>query len=288
MHKLIGILILFFFSSYLQASEISPDVIYGDDNRLDLYQVEDPILSVLASSSVALVKKRNLRTREEGVHLVTRNFGESYQLCSSERFRDQESGAFCSGFLVNETTIVTAGHCIRTDNDCEDTRFLFDFAIKTPGAESPRNFSDDQVFKCKKLVHSEARGNGADFAIVELDRPVVGRSPLSFRETTNPTVGDPLVVIGHPAGLPTKVAAGANVRSLGNKFFVANLDTYGGNSGSAVLNASNGKVEGILVRGELDFIYKNGCRVSNVCTDMGCRGEDVTNIHEVKSHISGL
>lgn len=62
---------------------------------------------------------------------------------------------------------------------------------------------------------------------------------------------------------------------------MANLDTYGGNSGSAVFNDRTGEVEGILVRGEVDYTYKGNCMVSNVCTDSGCRGEDVTYISEV-------
>ena len=59
-------------------------------------------------------------------------------------------------------------------------------------------------------------------------------------------------------------------------FFVANLDTYGGNSGSPVFNAASYKVEGILVRGENDFVTNGTCYVSLVCPTTGCRGEDVT------------
>jgi hypothetical protein len=68
-------------------------------------------------------------------------------------------------------------------------------------------------------------------------------------------------------------------------FFVANLDTYGGNSGSAVFNAATGLVEGILVRGEQDYVQKGDCRVSNVCPADGCRGEDVTKIAAVADKI---
>jgi hypothetical protein len=59
-------------------------------------------------------------------------------------------------------------------------------------------------------------------------------------------------------------------------FFAANLDTYGGNSGSPVFNATSGTVEGILVRGENDFVSNGSCYVSLVCPTTGCRGEDVT------------
>ncbi|MEK7233144.1 MAG: S46 family peptidase [Elusimicrobiota bacterium] len=41
-----------------------------------------------------------------------------------------------------------------------------------------------------------------------------------------------------------------DVHSSNPGFFVANLDTYGGNSGSAVFNVETNLVEGILLRSE--------------------------------------
>src|SRR5690606_7248906 len=135
------------------------------------------------------------------------------------------------------------------------------------------------------IVASAVFSRGADYAVIELDRDVVGHTPLKIRRTGSVSVGDELVVIGHPAGLPVKVAGGANVRQLQQDYFVANLDTFGGNSGSAVFNLSTGEVEGILVRGEVDFVTRNGCRISNTCADAGCRGEDVTSIDAALRYI---
>ena len=97
--------------------------------------------------------------------------------------------------------------------------------------------------------------------------------------------GTELVVIGHPTGLPTKIAGGAWVRqNTNNVYFQSNLDTFGGNSGSAVFDAETGTVEGILVRGETDYVYDSsrGCRVPKQCSNEGCRGEDVTRITNIK------
>ena len=95
------------------------------------------------------------------------------------------------------------------------------------------------------------------------------------------------MVIGHPSGLPTKVAEGASVRSVDTAFFTANLDTYGGNSGSAVFNSLSGEVEGILVRGETDYVFDNerSCHSSYHCGDDECSGEDVVKISEVLKHL---
>ena len=174
---------------------------------------------------------------------------------------------------------------IRRSGDCENARFVFDYAIKSKKSGSPKRVHKNQVYKCTKLIKSFVESRGADYAVVELDRNVTGRTPLKFRTEGQVSDNAGLVVIGHPSGIPTKVAGGANVRSQSNGFFVANLDTYGGNSGSAVFNSKTGNVEGILVRGERDFVYKGNCKVSNVCADDDCRGEDVTRITEAAPHI---
>ena len=54
---------------------------------------------------------------------------------------------------------------------------------------------------------------------------------LRIRRTGTIPDNQAVHVIGHPVGLPMKFAAGATVRNnLPTAFFVANLDTYGGNS----------------------------------------------------------
>jgi hypothetical protein len=123
-----------------------------------------------------------------------------------------------------------------------------------------------------------------DYAFIELDRKVTDLEPLKVRTSGKISKGDSVVVIGHPTGLPTKIADGAKVRSIQGKFFSANLDTFGGNSGSAVFNAVTHEVEGILVRGETDYVYNStlGCQVVNVCSNDSCRGEDVTFIKNVE------
>jgi len=103
---------------------------------------------------------------------------------------------------------------------------------------------------------------------------------LKIRKEGTIDVWTPLYVIGHPSGLPQKFADGAWVRSVQSAYFTTNLDTYGGNSGSAVFNAATDDVEGILVRGASDFVYdyESKCYRSNFCSATLCRGEDVTDI----------
>ena len=67
-------------------------------------------------------------------------------------------------------------------------------------------------------------------------------------------VGQSIGVVGYPAGLPVKYAASETTRiaHIEETHFIANLDAYGGNSGSPVINDA-GHVVGILVRGANDF-----------------------------------
>lgn len=262
-------------------SQFSTKVIYGDDNRLEYCETSNITHTALSDSTAVLVKKADLIAKgNNSFSFDAQTFAQQFNLCPSEPFRDQLSLGFCSGFLVAPDTVVTAGHCIRSESACANTAFVFGFNVKSVGAY-PTETSAQEVYSCSKLVKSVVESAGKDYAVVKLDRPVVGHSPLKLRQSGTPSVNDSIVVMGYPSGIPLKIAAGAQIRSLQKGFFVANLDTYGGNSGSAVFNEATGEVEGILVRGENDFVNENGCRVSYKCADNACRGEDVTYITEV-------
>lgn len=256
--------------------------IYGSDNRTDVYASESASFRELAKSTAGMFPdkqaKAGLFSKEiklKGSSMIDRG------LCSSERFSRQMSGAVCSGFLVSPTTLVTAGHCMKTMNDCKDNKWVFDYKVDSEN-QFDVTVSKNSVYKCKSIIKQTLTKTN-DYALIELDRPVTDRQPLKIRTSGKPEVGDELVVIGHPTGLPTKIADGAKVRSLKGEFFVANLDAFGGNSGSAVINVKTEEVEGILVRGEADYQRKPGtnCVIPVTCKDDECRGEDVTYIGNV-------
>lgn len=254
---------------------IQPQVIYGADDRIDYYQITDAAIRSAADSTVALIRSASLTQAGGQFNISTTPYGQGMGLCADEPFYAQETAAFCSGFLVAPDTVVTAGHCISDQASCLNTKLVFGFKVAAPN-DNPKSVPTENVYSCVQVLHSVSVAEGEDFAVVKLDRPVVKYAPLAYRTSGKIALGDDVRVIGYPAGLPMKVAGGANVRALQPQFFVANLDTYGGNSGSAVFNAVTGQVEGVLVRGEMDFVYKNGCRSSNRCANDACRGEDVT------------
>ena len=107
------------------AASSSDKVIYGSDDRLDIYQVTDAKLLKLADSTVGLFQASDVYLSGDKAHLTTESYAQSYGLCKEEPFYDQNTGAFCSGSLVAPDVIMTAGHCIKSAASCQSTKFVF-------------------------------------------------------------------------------------------------------------------------------------------------------------------
>jgi V8-like Glu-specific endopeptidase len=266
-------------------------VIYGPDDRQDVYEVTNPDLLSISQATVAIFDDYKITDNGDGTYdLNTTPYADYLNFCETEPFLNQPTVGSCSGFLVAPDIIATAGHCIAEDENCADyqarceqLRFVFGFQM-TDQSTAVTTLPEEDVYRCKPgdgLMDCVWTAGQADWALVRLDRPVVSRSPLPVRRCGAIAEQTSVGVVGHPAGLPQKIAVNAEVRSVETDFFVANLDTYGGNSGSPVFNTNDYVVEGILVRGEVDYVIKSqGCQgecyVSNSCPTTGCRGEDVT------------
>lgn len=285
--KLITTIITLVLATSVFAGSSQIKVIYGDDNRLDVIDSTNSLFIELALSTAAMIPNRLISSSSENngeIEIVGKSLEDAMRVCSEERFASQPTAARCSGFLVGEDLLVTAGHCVKSISDCTNNSWVFDYKI-TNADDTSVTVLKDNVVGCKEIISQKLeRGNGDDYALIRLDRKVLDRRILETRKYGKVSVGDAIVVIGHPSGLPTKISDGSNVRSLTSKYFQADLDTYGGNSGSAVFNATTGVVEGILVRGETDYIRAPGrtCRISNRISQSGGRGEDVTYITNIK------
>jgi len=266
--------------------------IYGADNREE-YCAKDLVLRSLADSVVGLFSLNRGLTESGGRFVFDgRTLGAKARLSAGQRFASQPAPAFCTGFLVAPDLVVTAGHCVKDHSPhdaaapkdhkaacqqnlgqgdyCENIRFVFGFR-KNLGGSIPRSVPAGQVFRCKEVVKHSLSG-GPDYTVVRLDRAAEDYLPLAINRTNRGLADNKgLIVMGHPSGLPLKVAGDAQVTAAGrdatvnNRLgvpitwsdggysFLTNLDTFHGNSGSPVFNAKTLLVEGILVKGDNDY-----------------------------------
>lgn len=308
MKKVIHLAVL---STIATAVHAKPYVIYGEDNRQEVYEASLTHQS-WARSAVTMISEKEMtrdpakpgvvqltqttlrqwleapsqsKTRMSFSQKVNKAAALGASFCEGTKYTEQPNPGMCSGFLIAPDLIVTAGHCVEIENFCDEYRWVFDFQVEPNTDTAGVDVKEENIYKCKKVVSNALSSIlGLDYGIIQLDRPVAGREPLELRNTSRVPDQTGLVVIGSPSGLPLKVAGGANVRKNSHPFFFsANLDTFQGNSGSAVFNAETGVVEGILVRGEEDYIPNMAkmCIEANQCANDSCRGEDVSRMTSI-------
>lgn len=267
------------FKSFRSVERLIPKVIYGSDDRINVSEASS-FLQGLARATAAQISPDKW---DSSFNIVDETLGERLSLCPGERFFEEVSVSRCSGFLVAEDIVVTAGHCVQSQSDCNNYKWVFDYK------NNPSKLNAGSIYTCQSIVKQVLDNeSGLDYAVVKLDRAVKDRKFLRTRSSGAIELGAGLTVIGHPSGLSTKIAGNAQVRKNSDaNFFVANLDVFGGNSGSAVFTAGSSTVEGILVRGEEDYVVVDGpdggrCRQVNQCLDSGCSGEEVVKMTVVE------
>ena len=107
--------------------------------------------------------------------------------------------------------IVTAGHCVESQAECESKRFVFGYYMQDSNNLAPIN--TNQVFNCQRLL-SNINRFPLDYAFIKLDRPVdatIGEPAPVFQDSVPVELNSPVVMMGFPSGLPLKVDAGGFV-----------------------------------------------------------------------------
>ncbi|MFO0694843.1 MAG: serine protease [Polyangiales bacterium] len=251
-------------------------VVYGTDGRADVYEEADPALrAVAAASTLAVVPLPHVVPASAGTYqLDGPPLGTTFGLCAEQRFVEQPVAAVCSATLIDDDLVLTAGHCIHpilatNPQDralrCDTLAFVFDDSYVAAGQLSP--IGNDDVYHCRRVVLK--RHDSVDYAIVQLDRAVTGHAPAAISSLQLPlSIGTPLAVIGHGSGLPTKIGTGGSLTHtahVGDDYLVASTDTFGGDSGAGVFDASS-QLLGVLIEGLEDYVTdpSRGCDVVNV------------------------
>jgi V8-like Glu-specific endopeptidase len=267
------------------------NIVYGVDNRTDIYQTNKTVQR-LASATAGMIKSVKAVKLGNKIMLPPYTIKKDMKLCDGERFADQPSAVVCSGFLVGPDLLVTAGHCVQNQSDCDEVSWVFDYKVKESTKRTDVLVDAKKVFKCKKVIEAKLSSEGGkkiDYALIRLERAVKGVRPLKYRTKGKVGSDSDVFVIGYPSGLPAKYAPGAKVlKNSPENYFLTNLDTFGGNSGSSVFNGKTKEVEGILVRGAKDYVSDpSGCRKVNTVaqdvTDFSQGGESVSRITDIKT-----
>lgn len=259
-----------------------PNVVYGEDNRQDLYRISHSKVIKNAQSTLVFTIKGLIQPTASGDFTLTHNpLQRALNLCPEVRFGNQPSNGVCSSTLVSSRHVLTAGHCIPDQKRCDEIYLVSGFHVERED-EFPNIIPAQNVYRCQKLLTRRQNGT-QDFALIELDREVLDRTPATLEIKSFPRRGDKVTLIGYPDGLPSKIVQGAKVRSSNSKMFVSNVDAFRGNSGSGIFSDETGKLVGILFKGDRDYFFnsKRGCYELNSHSEFGGRGEDATSIYGI-------
>lgn len=256
----------------MSASAQIPEVFYGEDDRFEVDLYPDSYYREAAMSVAGRVQGWHLSRSPEDPTFFdfpkrTLMHG-AEPLCHDERFAEQRILPDCSAFLITPDTLVTAGHCVPTPSSCRKFKWVFGYK------EGVDKIHEDNIYGCKEIIDQKIETDDSkvlDYAVIKLKREVVGRKPLPIRKYGKLRGNVPLVVIGHPSGLPMKISGNGKSKAFNNTeptskfnlftflkqryyYFSADLDTFTGNSGSPVFNERTGNVEGIIIEGAEDYI----------------------------------
>ena len=284
------LVIAFICASVFAKSTQSPSVIYGSDDRYDIYEVKDS--SVLKNAASVATRVRKQEYKIETHWLKFANFYEqdllsdpmSQGVCSDEKFANQPTVGDCTGFLISDDLLATAAHCVtsidgivenKSNPTCDNFTWIFNYEYKTQNQKINLNaYPMSNIYSCTKVIYSRL-DDDFDFAVIKLDRKVKDAQIAVLSNDEKLKRGTKIYSIGHPSGLPKKYTNDSKVLKSREDIstFEMNLDSFGGASGSPIFDEKSHEVVGILVRGRDDYRFdeQENCYRVNACTNSGRR-----------------
>lgn len=212
-----------------------------------------------ASRSTVGIVGKEFGTVDSNGNYTIQTLSKRLDICSSEQFATQNSLPFCSGALVAPDLVLTNGHCVINADECKNVKVILDFALDQKSMTQPVSpIPRAKIFQCVRVVASKNDGV-VDYSILKLDRPVCDRDFFSFSNTPL-KVGDSIVSVGHPLGLPRKFVDNSRVLEMSSTFFKNNIDGMGGQSGSSVFDPATGEIVGLLARSGTYLTTGSGCK----------------------------
>lgn len=274
-------------------------MLFGDTDDRFLVTEATAGEQAAADSTVVLVKRE--RVTQVDAQTARLQHESSWQpLCSDERFAALPRPGRCSGVKIGPRLVATSAHCVRNARQCADTSVVIGFPGRN-GSVGSVDVPSRRVYQCESIVASRQPATigerGADWTIFQVDRDMEGPdAALADSADVQPSVVT--TVIGHPLGLPSIVTRLGVVQVKASSYFIANSDTFVGNSGSAVFSAQSvedgaPRVLGLLTGGQYDFVdsSENGqsCLKAKWCKGgPECLGDDVIYANDLKNALERL
>jgi V8-like Glu-specific endopeptidase len=279
----------------LEEQSLEKSIYHAVDNRYNLHEIKKMSLDSdlverindQARSIACFISTPNLHKDENYVsnqeyvfnNVLTLNERikekHGYPLEEKQKFREELAPGLSTGFLVcDRRTVLTAAHSMYekgTDTliSLDSYRLVFNFQHNK---NDVYRFKENSIYKITKLIahykhnseiETETDSEDGDWALLELDREVEDSTPLDidFSNVQNSDrnfykEGRSVYMLGHPDGLPLKVAMNAQI--IKSNKCMTNLcksDVHGftGNSGPPLFDQTTGKVVGLYIRGNKDY-----------------------------------
>lgn len=243
---------------------LSTLAVYEDDNRVDFYKVQDPKIQQLAKAMSFEIYFDELKgwTFNRYWEILIKPLT-AQGICANERFADQPiMRNNCSGILIGPKQLLIPGNCI-SEHYCDNDLFYFMFNYHLESStpldvmRHKKNF-----YKCEKVLKRVFDPNTAiSYAILELDKTVEGITPVKISSHENIDPKDELISMGHPDGMPLKIAGDAYVADQDSTHFLVSSDIGGKSKGAGIFNAQTYELEGMLITGRGNFENSpDGCK----------------------------
>jgi trypsin-like peptidase len=247
----------------------SEAIVYGTDDRQEVFETDDPVLRALAEEvTVALMRRSDVELGADGMaRIVAPSWQEAGGLCPGQRFAAQPAAAFCTGTLVADGLVVTAGHCLDAV-PCADLVAVFGY--HNVAADQLRPIPNGDVVACGELIAKQvdlpSSAVRVDYAWFRLATPRPAPYAIEIDDRGVPLELEAAVqTVTFGAGIPAKIDRSGrvrNARAATLDYFVTNLDAFHGASGAAVYDASH-RMVGVLGRGGTDLLSTDGdCNVA--------------------------
>lgn len=273
-------------ATYWDASEVRRRALIGPsqfDSRIEVNELS-PLISwqrkILDNSrSVGVVIHRDrLSDLTDSIYAldISTHLKTVFKLCPEEPYGAQVSLGVGTAFIIGMDTMMTAGHVF--EGSIEDYVILFNFEIINRGGAIFPIVYQRNVYEIEEIISEDTQ---LDITSFRVNKPLQA-APLKLATQNTLSRNQSIYMIGHPSGLPKKVALNASIYTNDELFhFYTTLDAFQGNSGSPVFDMETHTVIGVLVSGLQDYQWTGSCNKSNVCFIPYCKGEKVMRMEQI-------